>query len=165
VTGARSFLLASLGTVALAVALVWRPGDRSLALDAYAGLLGAVAVAAVARRQLAAAPRERRSEIERLLAARPPAEPRLPELERLERAVELATQTSFDAHFRLRPALVQVAEARLALRGVALEDGEPLLAPEAWALVRPDRPRPEQHRLPGVSASEIRAAVDSLAAL
>jgi hypothetical protein len=152
-------------TLAFAAALVLRPGDRSLALDAYAALVGLAAIHAVAGRQLAAAPLERQSESEQLLALRAPPERRLAELEQLERAVELATHTAFDTHFRLRPTLVRIAEARLARRGVALRDAEPLLAPEAWELVRPDRERPAKHNLPGASAAEIRAAVDSLAAL
>ena len=51
-----------------------------------------------------------------------------------------------DAHTRLRPVLVEIAEARLVRRGLRLErdveEARRLLGPAAWELVRPDRPAP-----------------------
>ena len=91
---------------------------------------------------------------------RPP--PVLPELERLERELSLGTQSAFDYHVRLRPVLTEIAEARLAARGNRLEDGESLLEPDAWDLIRPDRPPPTDRHAAGANPAAVRRLVDAL---
>jgi hypothetical protein len=98
-------------------------------------------------------------------AARRPrlAPPRgLPELDRLTRELSLGTQSAFDYHFRLRPVLREIAEARLAARGLRLEDSEELFGPDAWELVRPDRPAPTDRHGPGADAAAVRQFVAAL---
>jgi hypothetical protein len=111
---------------------------------------------------------KQRTELERALR-RPPAEPeRLPELERIERAVTLATATDFDAHARLRPVLCEIAEARLAARGIRLDDSaaaRAILGEETWELVRPDRKVARGRNTPGPDAEQLRRVVAVLEGL
>ncbi len=65
--------------------------------------------------------------------------------------------------------LAEIAEARLARRGVQLnrdhDEAQQLLGREAWELVRPDRPQPPDDRAPGLAPRELEAVLDSLEAL
>jgi hypothetical protein len=108
---------------------------------------------------------------------RPPA-PRAPrspsasvpsQLLRIERIVERSAESGLAAHNLLRPVLSEIAAARLAQRGVQLsrdhDEARRLLGPEAWELVRPDRPQPPDGRAPGSARRELEAVLDSLEAL
>jgi hypothetical protein len=108
-------------------------------------------------------------------AKRPPApRPRAPsasvpsQLLRIERIVRRSGESGLEAHTLLRPVLSEIAEARLARRGVQLScdhnEARRLLGREAWELVRPDRPPPPD-RAPGVARRELEAVVDTLEAL
>jgi hypothetical protein len=91
------------------------------------------------------------------------------QLVRLERAVVWSASSSLDVHTRLRPALVEIAEARLGRHGVRLDRDEDearrLLGPAAWELVRPDRPAPPTRDAPGIRPRELDAILDVLEAL
>jgi hypothetical protein len=91
---------------------------------------------------------------------------RLGELVRIERELEMATQSAFDTHYRLRPLLRELAETRLARRGVDLDApggrAEELLGPDAWELVRPDLVRPAEHHAAGVRLASVDRAVTAL---
>jgi hypothetical protein len=91
------------------------------------------------------------------------------QLVRLERAVEWSASSGLAAHTRLRPVLVEIAEARLARRGLRLDrdaaEARGLLGPAAWELVRPDRPPPPSREAPGVGPSELDEVLDALEAL
>lgn len=84
----------------------------------------------------------------------------------LEREVALATETAFDAHYRLRPTVRRIAAIRLRDRAIDLDSesaaAEELLGPAAWELARPDRLRPERQDEPGMSPAEIEAIVATL---
>jgi hypothetical protein len=100
---------------------------------------------------------------------RPPSTSRPSQLVRLERIVEQSGDSGLTAHTQLRPLLSEIAEARLARRAVQLsrdlDEARRLLGPDAWELVRPDRPEPPDRRAPGVASRELRAVLDSLEAL
>jgi len=107
---------------------------------------------------------------------RSPAPRRLPpsasvpsQLRRIERIVERSAESGLAAHTLLRPVLSEIAEARLARRSVRLtrdpDEARRLLGPEAWELVRPDRPQPPDRRAPGVTPRELEAVLDRLEAL
>jgi hypothetical protein len=109
-------------------------------------------------------------------AKRPPApRPRPPrtsspsQLLRIERIVDRSGESGLTAHTQLRPILAEIAEALLARRGIPLsrdhDEARRLLGPEAWELVRPDRPQPRDGRVPGVAPHELEAVLDSLEAL
>jgi hypothetical protein len=90
------------------------------------------------------------------------------QLVRLERAVEWSWSSALDAHTRLRPVLVEIAEARLGRRGLRLDRDEEtrrLLGPAAWELVRPDRPAPPNRDAPGIRPRELDEILDALEAL
>ena len=131
----------------------------------YLLAIGALALLAVIGRAIGSLPREQPSRLDRRPAARRP-HPRPHELVKLEREVDLATQTAFDAYFRLRPTLRRIAEARLRARGIDLDaprgPAEALIGTEGWELTRPDRARPRRHDDPGPSPAEIDAAVSAL---
>jgi hypothetical protein len=90
------------------------------------------------------------------------------DLARLEREVELAADGSFDLHFRLRPALRDVAAHRLARRyGLELDSASPevraALGEELWEIVRPERRPPADRGFgPGLAPTGLRAALDRL---
>ena len=91
------------------------------------------------------------------------------QLRRIERIVERSGESGLAAHTLLRPVLSEIAEARLARRGVRLssdhDEARRLLGREAWELVRPDRAQPPDDRAPGVPARELEAVLDRLEAL
>jgi hypothetical protein len=91
------------------------------------------------------------------------------ELVRLERIVERSGANGLDAHSRLRPVLVEIAEARLARRGLRLDrdaaGARRLLGPKAWELVRPDRSPPPARDSPGVAPRDLEEILDALEAL
>lgn len=93
----------------------------------------------------------------------------VPQLVDLERLMEFASATAFDVHYRLRPRLVGVATHRLARHGISLA-GQPdqaraMVGAHAWALIRPDRPPPEQRHGPGIQSAELQQIVEEIDAL
>jgi hypothetical protein len=83
--------------------------------------------------------------------------------------VEWSQSSGVDAHTRLRPLLVEIAELRLARRGLRLDrdpvEARRLLGPAAWELVRPDRPPPPGRDAPGVEAQGLDEVLEALEAL
>jgi hypothetical protein len=154
------------GLAAALVAIV-RPGNRSLILDVYLLFLGGLALVLLVAAAAKALPRAGRSRLEQALR-QPPRKPARPgELLTLERRVLLATETAFEVHYRLRPVLREIAAHRLsAHRGIDLDHdvdaARAVLGPEAWELVRPDRPPPPDRLGRGRPLAELRAAVDAL---
>jgi hypothetical protein len=96
-------------------------------------------------------------------------DPRPAQLVRLERIVEWSGESGSSAHTRLRPVLVEIAEARLAHRGLRLnrdaEEARRLLGPVVWDLVRPDRPTPQGRDAPGISPRRLGEILDALESL
>ncbi|HEY7604789.1 MAG TPA: hypothetical protein VH760_11060 [Gaiellaceae bacterium] len=155
-------------TLGLGVAVAFKPGDAALAVDVYLLVLGTLGLLLAVARTLGTLPRERPTRLDATPSGRPrDARPR--ELAKLEREVELSTETAFDAYYRLRPTVRRVAAARLRLRGIDLETpsgpAAALLGPEAWELVRPDRSRPRDHDAPGLPLERIERVVDAVEAL
>jgi hypothetical protein len=115
----------------------------------------------------------------RLPAGQPVFEPRLrprvkterwpAQLVRLERIVEWSASSGLDAHTRLRPVLMEIADVRLARRGLRMDqdtaESQSLLGSTAWELVRPNRPPPRDRDAPGVAPRELEEILDALEAL
>ena len=83
-----------------------------------------------------------------------------------ERVTWGAIANAGDAHWRLRPVLRDVATPALHARGIDL-DGDPvavraLIGNEAWELVRPDRPRPDDPFAPGMPPAALARILRSL---
>jgi hypothetical protein len=158
----RRVPLASLLTIALGVTLALVPVDRELVVRVYALVLGALALATMSAATAFAA-RRTRSPFAEALRRRPERQTRPEALERLERHVALGSQDAADFHFRLRPSLVEAADAAVWRRyGLPLERAEKLVSPELWEVVRPDLPPPEDRRAPGPPLSRIESLLDEI---
>ena len=96
-------------------------------------------------------------------------DPRPTQFVRLERIVEWSGESGLSAHTRLRPVLVEIAEDRLARRGLRLdrdvEEARRVLGPAVWDLVRPDRPAPRRRDTPGIPPRRLEEILDDLEAL
>jgi hypothetical protein len=146
--------------------LLFVPGlPRARVVDGYLVLVAAIASLALVGATRRASGASADSVFDRALR-RPALESLRPaELVRLEREIALSASSSFDVHFRLRPALREVAEHRLAARGVAPDGDEArrLLGEELWELLRPDRPPPEDRFSRGLPVADQRRLVARLA--
>jgi hypothetical protein len=156
-------------TVGLVGAVIFRPGDWKLAFDVWLLAAGGVALMAAVAATRTALPPPGASPFERRRKTGETLEP-LQQLARVEREVVMGTGTAFDAHYRLRPLLRDIAEHRLATRrGLALDSGSEdvhsLLGDELWELLEPNRPRPRRHHDPGVPLRSVADAVDRLEAI
>lgn len=157
---------ALLATIALVVARVFEPGRFELELDVYILVVGGVALLNVVILIREAYPLEPSvTQLARALERDDPEPQRLPELERVERELTMATATSFDLHTRFRPLARDIATSKLAARGRKLDDSQDELGDELWALVRPDRPVPTDRHGAGISPDSVRRIVDRLEAL
>jgi hypothetical protein len=91
------------------------------------------------------------------------------QLLRLERIVQRSASSGQDTHDTLRPVLVEIAEARLARRGLRLDrdatEACRVLGPALWELVRPARPPPRDPDSPGIAARDLESILDALEAL
>jgi hypothetical protein len=128
-------------------------------------LLAAAALAAGLHALRATLP-WRPSAFDTAVAAPPDEDARPASPEAVERLVAGATAYAGDLHFRLRPVLREIAAGALRGRGVDL-DREPeaaraLLGEEAWELVRPGRPRPEEPFAPGLAPGALAGVLDVL---
>ena len=128
----------------------------TLVLEAVALVVGAVALVALVPRTGGRV----RGGPARAGSARPAG------LQRLEWMVGSGRHTAGDVQVRVRPVLREIAAARLRRRGVRL-DAEPersraLLGDELWEIVRPNRPRPADHRLPGLELGTLERLVERL---
>jgi len=161
--------LTVLATIALVVARFAQPGRFALELDVYILVVGGLALFEVVIATREAYPPAGRSALAEALDRQPPGLLRPPELERLERELTLGSSTAFDLHFRLRPTLREIADERLAARGLQLDRGGPAveeaLGEELWGIVRPDREPPFKRFAPGISPAEAARVVDRLEAL
>lgn len=157
---------AALATAGFAVALAMRPGDAGRAIDAYVLFLGALGVLALTRLTSRFFHPPTESRLQAALKRQRPAEPRVAELTRIERELEMAMESAYDTYYRLRPILRELATTRLACSAVELDRtggrAEELLGPDAWAFVRPDLERPSDHHAPGARLREIERAVEAL---
>jgi hypothetical protein len=140
--------------------LAAQPSVRTVTLHAYVFIVGGLLILGLVAAAGDAVPRRRRSELEAALAASGAREKRLPEVEKLEREVTLATASAFDLHYRLLPQLREIAQARLERTG---REPSPDTLGRWWDLLRPDRPAPEDRFEKGISESDLRALVHDLA--
>ncbi len=166
----RLLPLPLLATAVLGITLLAAPGRHELALHLYLLVLAALALGRLVLELTRRNPRAAVSPFDLGLAQQAPAEPRLPELARLEREVTLSGSTAFDLHFRLRPVLRRIARRLLAARrGIELDRNpaaaERALGAETWALVRADREPPEDRAGPGIDLPALGRVVASLEAL
>jgi hypothetical protein len=159
---ARLLALPTLGVVGVAIVA---PGRAELALRIYALAVSATAIAV-----LVAALRRAYPDETPLREPSPPARKRAapPSLGRIEHEMALGAASSFDLHFRLVPRLRSVAGGLLrARRSSSLSDAgaRDVLGDDAWALVRPDRPAPEDRLTKGSDPEDLDRVVRALEAI
>jgi hypothetical protein len=163
----RPALLFGGATLGLAVALGIRPVSASTILAAYVLVLAAIVLATLTRLARGASEWREASQFERALRTGADTPVRPPELVRTEREITLGSVSANHLHTRLLPILRGAAAARLAAHHrVELEHrpdaARALLGDEAWELLRPDRPPPEDRNAPGLPLRRLRALVDTL---
>jgi len=157
-------------TLALLVALAQGVPERGLALRIWLVAVGVIAarVAVAAAAGLPLTPR--RTRFDAVARPDPPPAPRPPAgLRDAEWLLTLAAGTAADVHFRVRPALREVAAQRLAANhGLQLDDPlhrvqvSALCGPVLWEVVRPERPSPVDRTAPGLGAAAGPVLVESL---
>ena len=135
------------------------PGERSLAVHIYLLFVGALLMLVVVSAVAEAIPRQRRSQFTQALDERPPPQPVVPQLAKVEREVTLAIGNAYDLHTRLLPHLREIAGARLERAG---RRAGPDTLGRWWELLRPDRPEPTERFAPGIPESELRQLVADL---
>ena len=154
-----------LPTIALLVIVAFMPGRVEPAVRIYALALCATALGlalAALRRSYPRTTPLRVGTGRRDRDRRSPAS-----LVRLEHELALGVASGFDLHYRLLPRLRALASGLLSARRRVSIDEEPdaarrLLGPDAWELVRADRPSPVDQLARGLPASELRRVVESL---
>ena len=163
-----SFTTAVLGGGLVAgVAAFLTPVGEGLVLDVFLLYLGAVTLLALVRATSVAQPGSHGSPFDRALRPVRPQRERPHQLVRLEQRLALALTTAFDAHYRLRPIVREIAAQRLwARHAVDLDDdpdrAEALLGAGVWELARPDRPPPREPFAPGPGAGGIEQVIAKL---
>jgi hypothetical protein len=163
----RLLVLVVFATFGLAVALGVRPVSVATILAAYVLVLAAIALAALTRLTRAASEWQAASQFEYALRRGDDSPVRPPELVRTEREITLGSANAAHLHMRLLPILREAAAARLAAHHNVELDRRPdaaraLLGDEAWQVLRPDLPAPEDRHAPGLSLRRIRDLVDTL---
>ena len=150
----------------LGIALV-APGRFALGVRIYALLLCVAAIVVLLLALRRAYPDETllREPPRRAAKRMPP-----PNLARIEHETALAAAGSFDLHFRLVPRLRALGAGLLSSRRqVSLtespEAARAILGENAWELVRPDRPAPEDRLARGMPPRELSKVVDALEAI
>lgn len=139
--------------------LAFAPEHRSTVAHAYVLVVGVILVRIAIASVGDALPGRGRSPFDEALRPPTPPEDRLPELERVQREVTLATVTAYDLHLRLLPALREIATTRLERSG---RTPGPETLGRWWELLRPDRPAPDDRFAPGLAHDDLRALVADL---
>jgi hypothetical protein len=151
-------------TIALLGIVLVAPGRLELAVRIYALVLCATVIVVVLLALRRAYPDETGlRKPARTVAKRTPP----PILGRIEHETALAIAGSFDLHYHLVPRLRALAAGLLnSRRNVSLAEApdtaRAILGEDAWELVRPDRPAPEDRLAKGIAPRELAHVVDAL---
>ncbi|HZO50671.1 MAG TPA: hypothetical protein VFB26_11035 [Gaiellaceae bacterium] len=155
-------------TAGLAAALAIAPGQAPVALHVYLAVSSALVLGwlVVLLARTLRAPQEAPF-ASALVRSSPAASAPVQQLERVEREVTLARQNAWDCHRRLRATLRAVAGGLLAERRMVdldrdAERAAAELGPEAWGLLRPDRPPPADRHAAGIGRDELDRVLASL---
>jgi hypothetical protein len=166
----RLTLAFSLATIGLIVALGLGITAVRTIVSAYVLVLAALLLASLTRIAAEPAARAQVSPFDEALRPRPNSPVRPPELVRVEREITLGTSSAGHLHLRLLPLLREAAAARLGAHHNIELDRRPeaarrILGEDAWELLRPDLPVPDERNAPGISTARLRRLIDSLEAL
>ncbi len=165
-TTRRAVEIAVVPTIGLATVLVIAPSRAALAFHVWLLVVLAVSLLALIQAVRRSVPRGPSAFEPGRGGQEPPAE-RFASLEKLERAVSMATASGYDVHHRLRPVVREIASGQLLVRrGIDLdrqpEAARAVLGDAAWELARAERPRPQAHAEPGLDLGELEHVVAGL---
>jgi hypothetical protein len=76
-----------------------------------------------------------------------------------------AARNAGDVHTRLRPLLLEIADERLSARGLSIDNARGVVGEQLWAVIRPDRPRPEEPFAPELNVEDVESMLDRLEAI
>src|SRR5712691_1278308 len=163
----RAFKVGFVFSAAIGVTAFTASGLRDVLLDVYLLGIGGVLLLALVRTTREGGLPTGPSDFDRAFAEmRRPRASDSGEL-MLVHDVEQSVASAFHLHVRLRPILREIAAHRLWRRfGVDLETEDErargLIGAEAWELVRPERPPPNDGLAPGPPPSDLRIVVEEL---
>jgi hypothetical protein len=150
-------------TVGLVIALGLQPVATTRILAAYVLALAALGVELMTRVLSSRSATGQPSELEQALAREPRAPTRPTDLLRIERELSLGVASAGHLHTRLLPLLREAASARL---GFDLHRqparAQAALGDEAWELLRPDRPAPEDRHATGARLRKVEHCIETL---
>jgi hypothetical protein len=157
---ALPFLLVTAGLV---IALGLHPVATERIVAAYVLALAALGLELLTRVLSSRSAPGQPSEFEQALARGAPATTRPTDLLRIERELSLGVASAGHLHTRLLPLLREAAATRL---GFDLERApgraQAALGDEAWELLRPDRPAPEDRHGTGVPLRKVEHCIETL---
>ena len=161
----------ALAAIVALVVLLWTPKlSTPRALAIWVVLATALFLLSLIRHSREHDGPERASRFEQALRRRKPRSLQPEELLRMDRELVLGSADADHAHRRLLPLLRATAAARIAARhGFELERrpeaARALLGEDAWELLRPDRPPPEDRHGPGVPHRRVAAVIERVESL
>jgi hypothetical protein len=154
------FLLVTAGLV---IALGLHPVATPRILAAYVLALAAIGLELMTRVLSARSVTGQPSEFEQALRREPRTPTRPTDLLRIERELSLGVASAGHLHTRLLPLLREAARARLGFdpaRNPAR--ARAALGDEAWELLRPDRPAPEDRHAAGAPLRKLEHCIETL---
>ena len=150
-------------TVGLVIALGLHPVSTHRILAAYVLALAALGLELMTRVLSSRSASGQPSEFEQALARKRHKPTRPTDLLRIERELSLGAASAGHLHTRLLPMLREAASARL---GFDLhrspERAHTALGDEAWELLRPDRPAPEDRHGTGAPLPKVEHCIETL---
>jgi hypothetical protein len=150
-------------TVGLVIALGLHPVATNRILAAYVLALAALGLELMTRVLSSRSASGQPSEFEQALARKRHKPTRPTDLLRIERELSLGAASAGHLHTRLLPMLREAASARL---GFDLhrspERAHTALGDEAWELLRPDRPAPEDRHGTGAPLPKVEHCIETL---
>jgi len=163
----RAIKLALVFSAAIGFAAFAFSGVRDALLEAYLLGIGGVLLLALVRTTSEQGPATGTSDFDRAVGDMSRRYPSDSGELSLVNDVQQSVASTFHLHARLRPILREIAAHRLSVRfGVDLdrerERARELIGGDAWELVRPERPPPDDRLAPGPPASHLSKVVEQL---
>jgi hypothetical protein len=150
-------------TVGLVIALGLHPVATDRILAAYVLALAALGLELMTRVLSSRSVTGQPSEFERALALETHKPTRPTDLLRIERELSLGVASAGHLHTRLLPLLREAASARLGFDvHRAPARAHAALGDEAWELLRPDRPAPEDRHGTGAPLRKVEHCIETL---
>jgi hypothetical protein len=150
-------------TVGLVIALGLHPVATARILAAYVLALAALGLELTTRVLSSRSATGQPSEFEQALTRETPVPTRPTDLLRIERELSLGVASAGHLHMRLLPLLRDAAATRLGFDlHRAPERARAALGDDAWELLRPDRPAPEDRHGTGVPLRKVEHCIETL---